>query len=117
VHSSRLNANNIYGFGYNNFFRNISEKEIKQTTVDFWVYAKKPTEHTLMVFNISFEDKHVLWEGINIRIKPEDTQKWIKFSKTFNIDKYYDPDYKLSVYGWSPKGEELFIDDLRLIFN
>ncbi len=117
-HSGFLNEKYEYCKGFSRELWSIGRKKWSKAEVTIWVFStSKPYTNSKLVCTIEKNGKSVLWQGTTIDDFLTSQGKWYKVYTSFNIPADVSGDNKLQVYVWNPDKQNLFVDDLKIVFN
>ena len=67
-----------------------------------------------VVLDVNRNDKGNIWKGNKLNAFYNPLEQWQKVIATFQIKEKLMPDDLIKIYVWNPKGETIWIDDLKV---
>ena len=94
------------------------ERIPEKVHIRFWFYSPFTVQSkAILVCSIEKDDKSILWQDELVDRHHPAPRAWTMIEKTFLIPEGINPDNKISIYIWNPRGRVFFIDDMKVRFE
>ena len=91
---------------------------INSVSVNTWIYTKKPQVNALLVFEITDNNKQILWQAYPIDNKEVEVNKWSRVHAEFAfLGNEMKSEYKFHAYLLNLNSNEIFVDDFYIKFS
>jgi hypothetical protein len=106
-----------YSYTYQELFKNIHTGVPKMVTVDGWVYSTAVKPNFSIVLNVTEKGNQYDWKVFPLADSLTETNKWVKFSNTFYMEKPLNPEQEIKIFGWNQSKKTVYIDDFKFTFE
>lgn len=116
--SNKLDSIHPYGLGFALPFKEISPRKLKTVKVTEWVYLSDKGEVSLAMEIKTFDNKSLIWNGIDVDEQISEIGKWRQVSTQFSLrnDSLNKPGNIVNIYTWDKGKKEVYVDDIKIEF-
>jgi hypothetical protein len=117
IYSNQLDSTHIYGAGFRQVFKEISENKVVKVKVDFWTYITPNTQGKLVVEIRKADNTMNFWTAKTLSDIAPKIGIWQEAHVDFTFpDSVINSTSTVSIYPWNTSKSTFYMDDLRLEF-
>jgi len=117
IYSNQLDSIHVYGAGFKQVFKDISENKVVKVKVNFWTYIAPNTQAKLVVEIRKPDNSMAFWTAKTLSDIAPKIGIWQQAQVDFTFpDSIIKSTSSVAIYPWNVGKGTFYVDDLRLEF-